>query len=273
MTALNIQKLQEREAKMKQDAGRARAMLGLLAKMAVEKRAAEAWELYEQYCEFVTKAGFDPTIKEKLIQEAKKHAFLAHRAKLDEFLEKAHECAKLGDQIKKIAVLKMADQCLEVTRKLTVDADFLAEVRKRIDLARETTAAGQSERAKNQVERNDTAKAHANEKRRYIRYANPAVTVRFGRDTTPYKSSDYSLTGLQVDGIPPGLSEGGKVTITVTLESAPDAPPFTCNAVVARVLTGKNAVGIRFPSSAEGPIMHFVRERHLDLNLAEVSKV
>jgi hypothetical protein len=273
MSSVNLKKMQEREAKAKEEAGRARAMMGLLAKMAVDKRAAEAGQLYEQFASFLNKSSVDPSVKDKLIQSAKQHAFLAHRAKLDEHLEKAMECARIGDQIKKLAVLKMADQCLDVTRKLTDDKEFLREVQKRIELARETGAAGQSERAKNQVERNDSAKAHKNEKRRYIRYVSPTVYVRFGRDATLYKAMDYSLTGLQVEGIPPGISEGDKVSIAVTLEPPDEGMPFNGTATVARVLTDKNAIGIRFPSSAEGPIMAFVRERRIDLNLAEIAKI
>lgn len=271
-SSLNSRQLSEREAKLKEQSGRARAMLGLLGKMAVEKRAIEAAETYEQFAAYVTKSVIDPAIVEKLIVEAKKQAFIAHRGKLDEHLERAMECAKLGDQIKKIAVLKMAQGCLDATRRLTADTDFIAEVQKRIDLARETTAAGVSANAKNQVERNDSAKAHKNEKRRFIRYITPPIYVRFGRSDTSYKVSDYSLTGLQIDGIPSGMAEGDKVSIVVSLDADFAMPNFTGTATVARVLTDKNAVGFAFPNSTDGPIMFFVRERRLDLNLAEISK-
>lgn len=272
MSSLNSQKLIEHEAKLKEQSGRARAMLGMLAKMAVERRASEAAELCDQYIAYVGKSVLDPSIKDKVIEEGRKHAFLAHRGKLDEHLEKAMEYAKQGDQIRKIGVLKMADSCLLATRRLTSDTDFLAEVQKRIDLVRETTAAGQSLNAKNQVERNDSAKAHANEKRRFIRYTTPPIYVRFGRNDTAYKVSDYSLTGLQTDGIPPGVAEGDKIAISVSLDPNFGSPSFNGTATIARVLDDKNAIGIAFPNSTDGPIMFFVRERKIDLNMAEISK-
>lgn len=272
MTSLNAQKMIEHEQKLKEQSGRARAMLGMLAKMAVERRASEAAELCDQYIAYVGKSVLDPSVKDRVIEEGRKHAFLAHRGKLDEYLEKAMECAKQGDQMKKISVLKMADNCLLATRRLTGDVEFLNEVQKRIDLVRETSAAGQSLHAKNQVERNNSAKAHKNEKRKYIRYATPPIYVRFGRNETLYKVSDYSLTGLQVEGIPPGLAEGDKVAIAVALDPKLETHNFTGTATVARVLLDKNAVGIAFPNSSDGPIMYFVRERKIDLNLAEISK-
>jgi hypothetical protein len=119
---------------------------------------------------------------------------------------------------------------------------------------------------------NQSGKIFPEEKRRFVRYVSPKIYVRFGCDGTFYPAADYSLSGLLVDGVPPGALEGDRISITVKLKTIDDDAPFTGTATIARLLREKKAAGINFPSSAEGPIMAFVRQRRIDLGRAEMAR-
>lgn len=224
---------------------------------------------YESYASFVAKTNLDHDLREDFINKAKGFAFSSHRAKLNELLEKAHDAARARDQMKKLTMLKLAETCLDATRKLTDNAEFIEEVEKRIELARETTHAGVSERAKNQfVADGRDSKAVANERRRFVRYATPAVTVRFAKEGPGYPTRDYSLVGLRLPSSPPGLQLNQKVGIWVTIEQPNPTPTYQGSARVAWAIEGGGEVGLEF-ASAEGPIMYFVKQAGLDLRSVE----
>lgn len=266
LTPTNVKKLQDRDAKLADQRKRCESLLDVLGKLADAGRTSLVWDRYESYCDFVRKTELDAASKDGFIAEAKKASFVAHRTKLDQLLDQAMDQARAGDQIKKITTLKLATQVLDQVRKLTEDADFLAEVEKRIELTKETTRAGQSERAKNQPVAGWSTEARADERRRFVRYEAEGMVVRIGKDNATYRVVDFSMSGMKLDGLPPGMKAGSKVNLSVSLETHPEEPPFACVGQVTHAMEPHGPTGIGFASSTDGPIMHFVRRRLVDLN-------
>jgi hypothetical protein len=265
LTPTNVKKLQDREAKLNDQRKRCESLLEVLTKLADAGRTSLVWDRYESYCDFVRKTELDQDSKDHFIGEAKKASFVAHRTKLDQLLDQALDCARSGDQIKKITTLKLASQTLDQVRKLTDDQEFIEEVLKRIELAKETTKAGQSERAKNQPVEGWSTEAREGERRRFVRYEADGMVVRIGKETAVYRVIDFSLTGMKLDGLPPGARPGNKLSLTVIFETYPEEPPFSCTGQITHAAEPNGPTGIGF-ASADGPIMHYVRRRLLDLN-------
>ena len=269
MSALNSKAVLDREAKLKDELRRCEGLLVVLEKLSSANQTSMISQRYESYASFVAKTGLDQALKEDFITKAKAFAFSSHRAKLNELLEKAHDAARARDQMKKLTMLKLAEACLDATRKLTDNGEFLEEVEKRIELARQTTHAGVSERAKNQfVADGRDSKAVAHERRRFVRYATPAVTVRFAKEGQGYPTRDYSLVGMRLPSSPPGLQPDQKVGIWVTIEQPNPTPTYQGSAKVAWAMEGGGELGLEF-ASADGPIMYFVKQAGLDLRSVE----
>jgi hypothetical protein len=268
MSALNSKAVLDREAKLKDELRRCEGLLVVLEKLSSANQTSMISQRYESYASFVAKTGLDQGQKEDFIAKAKAFAFSSHRAKLNELIDKALDAARARDQIKKLTMLKLAEACLDATRKLTDNGEFLEEVEKRIELARQTTHAGVSERAKNQliVDGRD-GKTVERERRRFVRYGTPPVTVRFSKDGQEYLTRDYSLVGMRLPNGPGGLQRDQKVGIWVTIEREGGPRTFQGSAKVAWASEG-GEVGLEFPS-ADGPIMFFVKQAGLDLRSVE----
>jgi hypothetical protein len=265
MSAVNSKAVLEREAKLKDELRRCEGLLVVLEKLSGANQTSMISQRYESYVGFVAKTGLDQGQKEDFITKAKRFAFSSHVAKLNELIDKAIDAARARDQMKKLTMLKLAEACLAATRKLTDDGDFLLEMEKRIEVARETTHAGVSERAKLQMTSDGRdAKAVARERRRFVRYGTPEVSVRFAKDGVVYTSRDYSLIGIRLPNGPPGLQPMQKVAIWATLQRDDGPKTFQGSAKIAWVVEGGGGVGLEFPS-ADGPIMYFVKQAGLDL--------
>lgn len=264
MATMSKDDVDERELRLRNDIRRCQTLLDILITLATGERIETVWKRYTAYIDFVHKTIIERDLKDRFIEEARAHTFQAYRTKLDLLLELSLGYARQGDVTRKDMALKEALLCLSQARSLTKDNEFLAAVELRIALARETSQPGDSEKAKNQPDDGWAVAARKHEKRRFIRYVTPTFLVRVGRDPLQYRTTDYSIAGFQLAGLPTAIRVGQKVVIEMLMEKDADLIRYKGFATVARILSVDGPVGFHC-SNASGPIMYFIQKRRLDL--------
>lgn len=250
---------------------RCERMLSSLGRLVDSGQAEETLERYEIFVPYVAKQPFDTATREHFVFQARQYAFSAACMKLEELVFEAMAKARAGDQPQKRLLLRRAELLVKRARRLSKVQIALDEIEKRIALAHETDAAGDSDKAKNQHEDDWTVARYANEKRRFLRYAEPKFLVRVGTMDEFLLTHDFSLTGLRVDNLELQVDPGYHLYITVMLEGDAEKRVFSGMASVVRSYRDEQGVGslaLQF-SSAEGPVMFFVRNRLLDLSELE----
>ena len=204
-------------------------------------------------------------IRDKIISEGKRYTFAVHKVKLQMYYDRALYYTRSGDNENRNVFLKNSATCIQSICHLTDDDKYIKEMEKRLDVIRETSKAGTSDVAKTNQEKETFSLGQGAGKRRFLRYNSPIFLVKLPRESEPYRTLDYSMTGMLLNGIPETLKEGSKIHVTIWIEDEDPKNRFDGSLIVARKLTEKNATALSF-QTADGPIMYFIRMRWLDLS-------
>ncbi|MDI9409321.1 MAG: PilZ domain-containing protein [Candidatus Pacebacteria bacterium] len=218
-----------------------------------------------QLLETINKSELPINIREKFIEEGKKYTLAIHRLKLQEYFDKAFSFTRSGNNEQREEMIHRASECIEAMNHLVNNEAFIEEMHKRLEVLRQTSQAGTSDLAKTDNQENSMQTKQGAGKRRYLRYDSPTFWVKLPKEAQPYRTLDYSLTGMLLEGIPPSVKEGSKVHVIITIANEEVEKYFEGTITINRILTEKNATALSF-ITAEGPVMFFIRNRLLDLS-------
>lgn len=118
-------------------------------------------------------------------------------------------------------ILKTAQAQFTIAMKLGSGQDVRESVRNRLGIIRETSAAGTSQKAKENAEREALRKeaAFPNERRVFARWTDPQLVVVIGGRT--YATANWSLGGLLIEEFPDEARKAGEeIEIKIGLDSA-----------------------------------------------------
>lgn len=240
-------------------------MLRRVAETARAGKHVDCYEIFNDLRASISKSRLSIPIRERIVSEGERYCFEVHQEKLQEFFDEAMNFTRTGDTAQRNVRLKKAAECVAHMKHLTKDDDYIREMEKRLELIRETSEAGQSRGGKNFKEGDSQTKSPGSGKRRYLRYDSPTFLVSFPKESQSFRSMDYSMVGMLVDGMPPSLREGKEVHVTIAIEGMPDYKPFQGDVLVERFLTNKGATALSF-KAVEGPTMYFSSNRMIDLS-------
>jgi len=118
-------------------------------------------------------------------------------------------------------ILKVAQARFAIAMKLGSGSDIRESVRYRLGIIRETSAAGISQKAKEDAEREAQRKqaAYPNERRVFARWTDPQLAVVIGGRT--YATANWSLGGLLIEAFPDEARKvGEELEIKIGLDAA-----------------------------------------------------
>lgn len=124
-------------------------------------------------------------------------------------------------QEEKAALLKEINEILSTASRLGTSQALKDGVKQRLDIIRQTSAAGDSAKAKEAAEREAQRKemTHQNEHRTFTRWRDPPLVVLIEGKT--YSTVDWSLGGLLVGDIADrGWQPGQQVDVKIGLDAA-----------------------------------------------------
>ena len=261
----SLQSRNENSDQVHEQMQRCMEVLRRLAANAKKGNEVETMNTLRQLIPMVNKSSLPANIREKFIEEGKKFTLAIHRLKLQEYFDKAFSFTRSGDTENREVMIKNASECIEAMGHLTKNDNFIEEMQKRLEVLRQTSQAGTSDVAKSDNIDNSLQNRQGAGKRRFLRYDSPTFWVKLPRESQPYRTLDYSMTGMLLDGIPPTVKEGGKVNVIITIADEEVEKNFEGSITITRILTEKNATAVSF-ITAEGPVMFFIRNRVLDLS-------
>lgn len=145
----------------------------------------------------------------------------AHEKYLDSLLERAMGATRdKSRQEEKVELLKEINEIYSTTVGLGTSQAIKDGVKERLEIMRQTSAAGDSSKAKEAAEREAQKKqaAHQNEHRTFTRWRDPPLTVQIEGRT--FTTVDWSLGGLLIGDIPDrGWEPGQQLDIKIGLEA------------------------------------------------------
>ena len=260
--------LQNRPGSQTQDHEHMQECMALLKEVAYYAKSGDELNALESLKAMLTKVNHSelpPGIRERFIEEGKKYALAVHRLKLQDYFDRAFNFTRSGDHANREVMIKNALLCIKAMGHLTSNTQFLEEMLKRVEVLRQTSQAGTSDLAKTDNNELPTQNRQGAGKRRFLRYDSPTFLVKLPKETQPYRTLDYSMTGMLLDGIPPTVREGSKVNVIITIAEEEVPKNFEGSITITRILTEKQATAVSFVT-AEGPVMYFIRNRLLDLS-------
>jgi hypothetical protein len=175
----------------------------------------------DQMVELSTKAEIlSSNDKNEIRDKAKALKLRAHEKYLDGLLERAMAATRdKTRQEEKLALLKEVNEIYSTTVGLGTSQAIKDGVKERLAIIRETSAAGDSSRAKEAADREAHKRqaAHQNEHRTFTRWRDPPLTVLV--DGKTYTTVDWSLGGMLIADFPDrGWQPGHQLDIKVGLE-------------------------------------------------------
>ncbi len=148
----------------------------------------------------------------------------AYEKYLDSVLERAMAATRDKQrQEEKAQLLKEVSELVSTVSRLGTSQAIKDSVKERLGIIRETSAAGDSSKARENAEREALRKEHShqNEHRTFTRWRDPPLTVML--EGKAFTTLDWSLGGLLIDEVPDrerGWQPGQQIDIRVGLDAA-----------------------------------------------------
>jgi hypothetical protein len=218
-------------ARLAQQEARERQRQHWLERAGKELQVAEAWDANKRpdglakRLEAMVEASKKADIltqddKAAIRDRARTITLRAHEKYLDSLLERAMAATRDRQrQDEKAALLKEINEMVSAVSRLGTTQAIKNSVKERLDIIRQTSAAGDSTKAKEAAEREAKRKeaSHQNEHRTFTRWRDPPLTVLI--EGKSYVTVDWSLGGMLVADITDhGWQPGHQLDIKVGLE-------------------------------------------------------
>jgi hypothetical protein len=179
--------------------------------------------LAAQLKSMVDKAGTTQCLtgddRKMLAERSKALSFTAYERALEQLMGQGREAIRGNDQDAMAPLLKgIADHMGEL-RKLGLSAEDAESLKQKIEILRQTSHAGDSEKAK-KAEKDTGPRPYLNDRRMFVRYTDPTLIVVIGGRR--YLTVDWSLGGARVGGVErcPGAI-GALVSVRIKVEGGP----------------------------------------------------
>jgi hypothetical protein len=208
-----------------------------LERVGKELQLAEAWDAnkrpdalakrLDQMVELTNKAEMLTNADKTDIRDrARTLKLRAHEKYLDGLLERTMSATRdKTRQDEKVELLKEVNEIFSTTVRLGTTQAVKDSVKERLDIIRQTSAAGDSSKAKENAEREAQKKEHThqNEHRTFTRWRDPPLTVMI--EGKAFTTLDWSLGGLLLGDVPDRNWQTGQVLdIKVGLDAAKTHP-------------------------------------------------
>jgi hypothetical protein len=218
-------------ARLAEQAARERARQMWLERAGKELQVAEEWDAnkrpdslgkrLDSMVEISNKSEvLSQTDKGDIRERARQVQLKAYEKYLDVLLERCMAATRDRERLEeKNALLKEINEILSATSRLGTSQAIKDSVKERLDIIRQTSAAGDSTKAKEAAEREALRRerSHQNEQRTFTRWRDPSLTVTLEGKT--YTTIDWSLGGLLIGDVPDrGWQPGQQLDIKVGLE-------------------------------------------------------
>ena len=154
--------------------------------------------------------------KRELMLRGKAISLSAYERAFEDLLAQGRNAIRAGDNDTMKALPKTAVDYLGELRKLGMGQDGIDSLKEKLEILRQTSHAGESEKAK-APEKNTGPKAYAGERRMFVRYTDPALTVELGGKSV--QTLAWSLGGAligEIEKLPAPI--GKPFTVTVRVE-------------------------------------------------------
>lgn len=172
----------------------------------------------------------------------------AYEKFLDVLLERAMAATRDKErQTEKNEILKEVNEALNAAVKLGTSQKIRDGVKERLDIIRQTSAAGDSSKARENAEREAAKKGPAgvqNEHRTFTRWTDPPLVVVVGGRT--FKTADWSLGGMLIAEWPEGNWEPGMpLDVKVSIDELDGAKVYQEKIEVVRYIAEKKALAVK----------------------------
>ncbi len=154
--------------------------------------------------------------KLELTLRGKAMSLAAYERAFEAMLGRGREAIRKSDKETIMALPKMAVAYLGELRKLGMGQDGIASLKEKLEILRQTSHAGESEKAK-APEKETGPKPYVGERRMFMRYTDPVLTIELGGRTA--QTLAWSLGGAvlgEIEKLPAPI--GKPFTITVKAE-------------------------------------------------------
>jgi hypothetical protein len=220
-------------ARLAQQEARERQRQTWLERAGKELQVAEAWDANKRpdglakRLESMVEASNKAEIlthddKSAIRDRARSITLRAYEKYLDSLLERAMAATRDRQrQEEKAALLKEVNEIVSVVSRLGTSQAIKDSVKERLGIIRETSAAGDSTKAKEAAEREALRKesSHQNEHRTFTRWRDPPLTVMV--EGRAFSTIDWSLGGLLIGDIPDrGWKPAQQIDIKIGLDAA-----------------------------------------------------
>jgi len=226
MSQLSTARLAQQEAREKQ-------RQHWLERAGKELQVAEAWDANKRpdglakRLESMVEASNKTEVlthddKKDIRERARSITLRAYEKYLDGLLERAMAATRDKQrQEEKAQLLKEVGEIVSVVSRLGTSQALKDSVKERLGIIRETSAAGDSSKARENAEREALRKetSHQNEHRTFTRWRDPELTVMI--DGRAFTTVDWSLGGLLLADIPDrNWQPGQQLDIKIGLDAA-----------------------------------------------------
>ena len=172
----------------------------------------------------------------------------AYEKYLDILLERAMAATRDKDrQTEKNEILKEINDALNVAIKLGTSQKIRDAAKERLDIIRQTSAVGDSSKAKEAAEREAARKGPVgvqNEHRTFTRWSDPPLIVQVGGRT--FKTADWSLGGILIADWPDGNWEPGMpLDVKLSIDELEGAKVYQEKIEVVRYIAEKHALACK----------------------------
>lgn len=172
----------------------------------------------------------------------------AYEKYLDVLLERAMAATRDKDrQTEKNEILKEVNEALNAAIKLGTSEKIRTAAKERLDIIKQTSAAGDSSKAREAADREAARKGPAgvqNEHRTFTRWTDPQLTVVVGGRT--FKTADWSLGGMLIAEWPDGNWEPGMpLDVKVSITEIEGGTVYQEKIEVVRYIAEKHALAVK----------------------------
>jgi hypothetical protein len=150
-------------------------------------------------------------------------------------------------QTEKVQILKDINEAFNVAIRLGTSQKIKDSLKERLDIIRQTSAVGDSSKAKEAAEREAARKGPAgvqNEHRTFTRWTDPPLIVQVGGRT--FKTADWSLGGILIAEWPDGNWEPGMaLDVKLSIDELEGATVYSEKIEVVRYIAEKHALACK----------------------------
>lgn len=189
-----------------------------------------------------------PSDKDDIRTRARAVVLKTYEKYLDVLLERAMAATRDKDrQTEKNDILKEIAEAVNIAVKYGASQKIRDGVKDRLDIIRQTSAAGDSSKARENAEREAARKGPAgvqNEHRTFTRWTDPVLTVVVGGRT--FQTADWSLGGMLIAEWPEGNWEPGMpLDVKVSVAEIEGGKVYQEKIEVVRYITEKKALAVK----------------------------